>query len=117
MILKNMWPNARSKKQVATLACASALFISGCAQWGANVLEENHVAFNTAVCQAMDSQMMLNIVRMSMEEPTQWMMVSSITVNTRVGGSLTGGVTIPSSGFVGGSTGGATTFEYTPNIT
>ena len=117
MILKNHLPYARSKKQVATLACASALFIGGCAQWGANVLEENHVAFNTAVCQAMDSQMLLNIVRMSMDEPTQWMVVSAINVNTRVGGSLTGGVTIPSSGFVGGSTGGATTFEYTPNIT
>ncbi len=117
MILKNHLPHVRSKQQVATLACASALFLGGCAQWGANVLEENHAAFNTAVCQAMDSQMLLNIVRMSMDEPTQWMVVSAINVNTRVGGSLNGGVTIPSSGFVSGNTGGATTFEYTPNIT
>lgn len=117
MILKNISPTARAKKQVATLACASALLIGGCAQWGANVLEENHVAFNTAVCQAMDSQMLLNIVRMSMEEPTQWMMVSAINVNTSVGGSLNGGVTIPSSGFVSGTSGGATSFTYTPNIT
>ena len=71
MILKNHLPHARSKKHIGTLATASALFISGCAQWGANVLEENHVAFNTAVCQAMDSQMLLNIVRMCMDEPTQ----------------------------------------------
>ena len=117
MILKNHLPHACSKKQVATLALASALFIGGCAQWGANVLQENHVAFNTAVCQAMDSQMLLNIVRMSMEEPTQWMMVSSINVNTSVGGTLTGGVTIPSSGFVSGTSGGTTSFTYTPNIT
>lgn len=65
----------------------------------------------------MDSQMLLNIVRMSMEEPTQWMMVSSINVNTSVGGTLSGGVTIPSSGFVSGTSGGATSFTYTPNIT
>jgi hypothetical protein len=117
MILKNHLRNAGSKKNIGTLATASALFIGGCAQWGANVLEENHVAFNTAVCQAMDSQMLLNIVRMSMEEPTQWMMVSAINVNTSVGGSLNGGVTIPSSGFVSGTSGGATSFTYTPNIT
>ena len=117
MILKNQLQNLGSIKHIGTLATTSALFISGCAQWGANVLEENHVAFNTAVCQAMDSQMLLNIVRMSMEEPTQWMMVSSINVNTSVGGSLKGDVTIPSSGFVSGSSGGATSFTYTPNIT
>ena len=117
MILKNQLQNLGSIKHIGILATASALFISGCAQWGANVLEENHVAFNTAVCQAMDSQMLLNIVRMSMEEPTQWMMVSSINVNTSVGGTLTGGVTIPSSGFVSGTSGGATSFTYTPNIT
>ena len=87
MILKNQLQNLGSIKHIGTLATTSALFISGCAQWGANVLEENHVAFNTAVCQAMDSQMLLNIVRMSMEEPTQWMMVSSINVNTSVGGT------------------------------
>lgn len=117
MILKNQLQNLGSIKHIGTLATTSALFISGCAQWGANVLEENHVAFNTAVCQAMDSQMLLNIVRMSMEEPTQWMMVSSINVNTSVGGTLSGGVTIPSNGFVSGASGGATSFTYTPNIT
>ena len=117
MILKNQLQNLGSIKHIGTLATTSALFIGGCAQWGANVLQENHVAFNTAVCQAMDSQMLLNIVRMSMEEPTQWMMVSSINVNTSVGGTLTGGVTIPSSGFVSGTSGGTTSFTYTPNIT
>ncbi len=117
MILSNIWQRARSFKNIEILATASALYVGGCAQWGANVLEENHVAFNTAVCQAMDSQMLLNIVRMSMEEPTQWMMVSAINVNTSVGGSLSGGVTIPSSGFVSGTSGGATSFTYTPNIT
>ena len=117
MILKKQLQNRGTIKHIGTLAMASALCVGGCAQWGANVLEENHVAFNTAVCQAMDSQMLLNIVRMSMEEPTQWMMVSSINVNTSVGGTLTGGVTIPSSGFVSGTSGGATSFTYTPNIT
>jgi hypothetical protein len=117
MILSNIWQRARSFKNIEILATASALYVGGCAQWGANVLEENHVAFNTAVCQAMDSQMLLNIVRMSMEEPTQWMMISTINVNTSVGGSLSGGVTIPSSGFVSGTSGGATSFTYTPNIT
>ena len=64
----------------------------------------------------MDSQMLMNIVRMSMDEPTQWMVVSAINVNTKVIGSLTGSVTIPSSGLVGGAAGGATTFEYQSNF-
>ncbi|MSR33980.1 MAG: hypothetical protein EXS12_04175, partial [Phycisphaerales bacterium] len=78
MILKNISPNVL--KQIGTLAFASALCIGGCAQWGANALKENHIAYNTAVCQAMDNQMLLNIVRLSENEPTQWMVVGTVVV-------------------------------------
>jgi len=51
----------------AFIVCASIL--PGCAQWGGQVLEDNHVAYNTSVAQAMDRQMLLNIVRMSKDKP------------------------------------------------
>ena len=64
----------------------------------------------------MDSQMLLNIVRMSMDEPTQWMVVSSINVATTVTGKLIGKAIMPSSGFVNGEAGGEAFFSYTPTI-
>lgn len=99
---------------LAALACAVA---AGCAQWGGEVLRDNHVAFNTSVAQAMDRQMLLNIVRLSRDEPTQWMTVSAINVNTSVGVTPAGTATIPSNGMVSGTAGGAANFTYTPNIT
>ncbi len=90
---------------------------SGCAQWGGRVLEDNHTAFNTAVADSMDSQMLLNIVRLSQDAPTQWMTVSAINVNTTVKGGISGKSVIPSTGFVSGEAGGFGEFIYTPNIT
>ena len=90
---------------------------AGCARWGAAVLEDNHVAFNTSVAEAMDRQMLLNIVRMSKRRPTQWMIVSLINVQSTVGAGATGTVTVPTGGAVGGATGGSLSFTYTPNIT
>ncbi len=90
---------------------------SGCAQWGAQVLEDNHTAFNTAVADSMDSQMLLNVVRLSQDAPTQWMTVSAINVNTSVRGGINGKSVIPSSGIVSGEAGGFGEFIYTPNIT
>ena len=81
------------------------------------MLRDNHVAFNTSVAQAMDRQMLLNIVRLSRDEPTQWMTVSAINVNTSVGVTPVGTATIPSNGMVSGTAGGAANFTYTPNIT
>jgi hypothetical protein len=81
------------------------------------VLEDNHVAFNTSVAEAMDRQMLLNIVRMSQRRPTQWMTVSLINVQSTVGAGTTGGVTIPADGLVAGATAGSLNFSYTPNIT
>lgn len=90
---------------------------SGCAQWGARVLEDNHTAFNTAVADSMDSRMLLNIVRLSQDAPTQWMTVSAINVNTSVKGGITGKGFFPNSGLVSGEAGGFGEFIYTPNIT
>lgn len=93
------------------------LATSGCAQWGARVLEDNHTAFNTAVADSMDSQMLLNIVRYSQDAPTQWMTVSAINVNTSVKGGISGKGFFPNSGLVSGEAGGFGEFIYTPNIT
>ena len=61
--------------------------------------------------------MLLNIVRLSEHEPTQWMTVSQVVMSTKVGGKLNGKAIIPVSGFVDGETGGETSFEYSPTIT
>jgi hypothetical protein len=103
--------------RTTALAVAACATLTGCAQWGGEVLRENHVAFNTSVAEAMDRQMLLNIVRLSRDEPTQWMTVSAINVNTSVGVSPTGLATIPANGAVSGTAGGAANFSYTPNIT
>ena len=58
-----------------------AVAIGGCASMTARQLEEEHVAFNTAVAEAMDRQMLLNIVRLWHSEPTQWMQVASINTS------------------------------------
>lgn len=96
-----------------------AVVLSGCAQWGGRVLENNHVAFNEAVADSMDKQMLLNVVRLSKSDSTQWLMVSSINVNTSVSANANANVDsaqpsvpgVTSGGSVGGS------FNYTPNIT
>ena len=85
----------------------AGLLPAGCAQWGGEVLRDNHVAFNTSVAQAMDRQMLLNIVRLSRDEPTQWMTVSAINVNTSVSVEPSGSAAIPANGVVSGSVGGA----------
>lgn len=95
------------------------LLLSGCAQWGGRVLENNHVAFNEAVADSMDKQMLLNVVRISKSDSTQWLMVSSINVNTSVSTSVNGNVdavTPPGLGVDGGGGVGGS-FNYTPNIT
>ena len=85
-------------RALALCGCATAL--SGCARWGASVLEDNHAAFNTSVAEAMDRQMLLNIVRMSQRRPTQWMNVSLINVQATVGAGTNGAVAVPAGGLV-----------------
>jgi hypothetical protein len=99
------------------LAPLASLLLPSCAQWGGAVLEDNHVAFNTSVADAMDRQMLLNIVRMNLDEPTQWLSVSNINVTQSVNAKVTGSATIPTTGAVAGGTGGETGFAYSPNIT
>ena len=99
------------------LAAALAAAAGGCAKWGASALEDNHVAFNSAVATAMDRQMLLNIVRMSQQQPTQWMNVTIINVQTTVGAGSSGALAVPSDGMVSGGAAGNLNFSYTPNIT
>ena len=101
------------------LAVGFCLFLTGCAQWGGKVLENNHVAFNEAVADSMDKQMLLNVVRMSKGNSTQWLMVSSINVNTSVSAAVNGNVDAVTPPGLGASGGGGVggNFNYTPNIT
>lgn len=100
---------ARTGVAAAILAFAAV----GCAQWGGQVLEDNHVAFNTSVAQAMSRQLVLNIVRLSEDEPTQWMAVTNITVNTSVGGNVGGAGSFPANA---GTAAAGVNFSYTPTI-
>ena len=113
-------PRAVRSPRVSVAAVVSgltALLLAGCAQWGGRVLESSHVAFNTSVSQAVDRQMILNLVRLSFDLPTQWMTVASINVNASVGGSANSGGTFRQSGNDDGAAGGSVNFSYTPNIT
>ena len=94
-------------------ALAAFLPLAGCAEWGGQVLEDNHVAFNTSVAQAMDRQLILNIVRLAEDAPTQWMTVTGITVNTSVGGGLGGSGAFPANT---ATAAGNVNFSYTPTI-
>lgn len=103
----------------ALAALLAAAAVPGCAQWGASVLEDNHVAFNTAVAEAMDRQMLINLVRLSRNRPTQWLTVGVINVQSTVGaqvGTSDDGVLLTPTGTNAGVM-ARTTFEYTPNIT
>jgi hypothetical protein len=102
---------------LAILAVFTSSLFTGCARWGGQILEDNHVAFNTSVSDAMDRQMLLNIVRMSKDKPVQWMIVSAINVQATVGAEANGLTTIPSSGLVEGAAGVGVNLNYTPNIT
>jgi hypothetical protein len=95
------------------------LLLSGCAQWGGRVLENNHVAFNEAVADSMDKQMLLNVVRLSKSASTQWLMVSSINVNTSVSANANASINSEAASVPGVTSGGGVGggFNYTPNIT
>ena len=82
-------------------------------------MENNHVAFNEAVADSMDRQMLLNVVRLSKNASTQWLMVSSINVNTSVSATGSAGITTPAPSTPGVDTSGnlGGNFTYTPNIT
>ena len=96
-----------------------AILLAGCAQWGGRVLESNHVAFNEAVAESMDKQMLLNVVRLSKCNSTQWLMVSSINVNTSVSANGNASIDSEAASVPGVTSGGGVggSFNYTPNIT
>lgn len=91
------------------------LALAGCGGLAAQQIREDSVAFNTAVAEAMDRQMLLNIVRIARSEPTQWVTVSSINASTQYRAGLDaagGGLVTPD---VRGS--GSLGFTYTPTLT
>lgn len=105
-------------RSIGVLAALGMVFtLGGCARWGGRVLESSHVAFNTSVSEAVDRQMILNLVRLSFDLPTQWMTVASINVNTSVGGSASTGGTFRERETDMANAGASVNFSYTPNIT
>jgi hypothetical protein len=101
--------------RIPGLVISSALVLGGCAGLTAEQIREDSVAFNSAVAEAMDRQMLLNIVRIARNEPTQWVTVSAINAQTqyRAGADMTG------SGFPAPDLRGAASigFTYTPTLT
>ena len=61
--------------------------------------------------------MILNLVRLSFDLPTQWMTVASINVNTSVGGGASSGGALREFAGDDGNAGASVNFSYTPNIT
>ena len=121
-VIHRIYPRATraisvQRANFAVLFLFTTSMITGCAKWGGRILEENHVEFNTSVSDAMDRQMLLNIVRMSKDKPVQWMIVSAINVQATVGANVQGLATFPSNGLAENEAGGGLSVNYTPNIT
>ena len=89
--------------------------LAGCGGLAAHQIREDSVAFNTAVAEAMDRQMLLNIVRIARHEPTQWVTVSAINASTqyRAGVDVAGGGLVTPDVRGSGSVG----FTYSPTLT
>jgi len=100
---------------------ASALFVSftlatsGCSQLAGKQLENDHAAFNTAVADAMDRQMLLNLVRLAHDEPTQWVSVTQINTSTTYRAAVGTSANFQGLAFEGASADAG--FSYTPTLT
>lgn len=104
--------------RLATLGCLSVLPLAfgGCASMTANQIEEEHVAFNTAVADAMDRQMLLNIVRLWHSQSTQWMQVASINTTAEYSVGI-GGAAFFRDGQTTGDLSGRGGYSYRPTLT
>jgi len=104
--------------RLATLGCVSVLplALGGCASMTANQIEEEHVAFNTAVADAMDRQMLLNIVRLWHSQSTQWMQVASINTTAEYSVGI-GGAAFFRDGQTTGDLSGRGGYSYRPTLT
>lgn len=111
---------ARSSRapRLATLGCLSLLplGVGGCASMTANQIEQEHVAFNTAVADAMNRQMLLNIVRLWRAESTQWMQVASINTTAEYSVGI-GGAAFFRDGQTTGDLSGRGGYSYRPTLT
>jgi hypothetical protein len=97
-------------------ALGLAISFGGCASMTARQLEEEHVAFNTAVAEAMDRQMLLNIVRLWRSEPTQWMQVASINTSVEYSVGIAGDAAFASGQTRGGIAANGR-YSYRPTLT
>lgn len=82
------------KKNTIFLAVSiltSLFLLAGCGTFGSDYLERNHQAFNRSAREAIDAQMLLNIVRLRYTEPPYFLKVDNITaqMSRMLGGSYT----------------------------
>jgi hypothetical protein len=105
-----------TRRPISTaLSLALLAGAAGCSQLAGKQLENDHAAFNTAVADAMDRQMLLNLVRLAHDEPTQWVSVTQINTSTTYRASVG-----TSANFQGIALEGASAdagFSYTPTLT
>lgn len=101
---------------LAPMLCIGfALASTGCSQLAGKQLENDHAAFNTAVAEAMDRQMLLNLVRLAHDEPTQWVSVTQINTSTTYRASVGTSANFQGLAFEGASADAG--FSYTPTLT
>ena len=113
-----------SKRQHARRSLSPALLAScllaaaGCSS-GPSTIRANHLNYNDAVRVSGSEELLLNIVRIRYDDPTQWMNISSInsTMESEVGVGGDGGVsgaTVSGSGVASLRFRDAPTITYTP---
>ena len=89
--------------------------LTGCSQLAGKQLENDHAAFNTAVADAMDRQMLLNLVRLAHDEPTQWVSVTQINTSTTYRAGIGTKASLQGLAFEGATADAG--FSYTPTLT
>lgn len=114
MSLSTLLPSSPRAITVA-LATSTLLLAGGCSQMAAQQLENDHAAFNTAVADAMDRQMLLNLVRLAHDEPTQWVSVTQINTSTTYRADVSSDASFQGIAFEGARAGAG--FSYTPTLT
>jgi len=71
------------RKKILSL-CISALFISGCqSSFGPSVLDNTHIAYNQAIVNTLNQQMLLNLVRLKYRDETHFLKIGSVTASLR----------------------------------
>ncbi|MEE8107467.1 MAG: hypothetical protein V3T86_18180 [Planctomycetota bacterium] len=106
---------------LAAIAMVLVANVGGCTHTqGPALVVNSHIAYNKAVSQVLQEELLLNIVRRRYMEAPQFLNVSSISSNFTTSKTLGAGATIAEWGdanISGGSIDGSVTFSDSPTIT